>query len=1362
MSCRLAALLFLCLVPRAFALEPPQLEFFEARIRPVLVEYCYECHNSTDSTEAGLALDYRGGILEGGAGGASVSLESPASSLLLEVMRHDIDGLEMPQGGPKLEPEILADFEKWIGMGLPDPRSEPPSESEMEQSQSWESTLKRRQQWWSFQPIQSIEPPASVVSERAGEVLSHPVDRFIDKKLQQEDLELAPLAEPTVLVRRVYYSLLGLPPTVSETLHWTSRLETTSRSERDAAWEALVQELLERPQFGERWARHWMDWIRYAESHGSEGDPAIDHAWLYRDYLIRALNADVPLDQLLREHLAGDLLAAPRINEELRINESAIGPAHLRMVFHGFAPTDAMEEKVRFTDDQVNVVSKAFLGLTVSCARCHNHKFDPISQADYYAMFGMLGACQPGRTVIDLPEVQQLHSLALQELKTQLRPALAQDWLASLERLPQRLLHDTELLARAEQADSILRPLGQLLKSQDSAAELSEAWQKLAADQATRASAWASTEQAEYLPAWDLAEERDYATWFPKGFGLASSTPATAGEFSVAVDGTQALTGIYPSGVYTHQLSTKHPARLSSPKFSVEDGSELWVYSCGSPNASLRYVVQDYPRNGTVYPVKQLQPQWKWQQFDVGYWSGDQLHIELAAAQDAPLLVKSDDRSWFGVRAAVVRATGQPAPVESAEHWQPIFDVANGAVPTTTAEVARLYCEAIRRALENWNAGSCSEAEALLLDACLREGLLANQLESLPLAEPILLQYRTLENEIPIPTRVPGVDETVAAEQPLFVRGDHKLLGEMVPRRFLEAFDATPYQSRQSGRLEFAEDLLRDDNPLTRRVLVNRIWHHLFGQGIVRTPDNFGRLGDLPSHPQLLDYLALRFDEQGWSAKELIRFIVTSQTWQASSQGTPRASEVDPENRWLSHANVRRLEAEAIRDSILQASGGLDLRMFGEPQSNTLTRRSVYGNVIRNALDPFLRVFDFPEPFSAVGRRDVTNVPAQSLTMLNDPQIDRYATDWAENLLANPELSTLEQRVQQMFLESLNRPASPSEVERLTEYLHNYRGVLEQELRQVAELTLKREQRERELANILQPVRQRLEAELKTARVAEPPLPVPLPIASWQFEQDATDAIGGMDCKLQADAALQDGRLRVQGGGYAVTSTLSQDVSVKTLEAWVQLDRLDQRGGGVMSLQSRNGGVFDAIVFGEQNPREWLAGSNSFSRTQAFAGAVESDAQERPVHVAIVYHADGRIVGYRNGEPYGQPYMSDGPTRFEAGDAVVSFGVRHLPASGNRLLSGAILGANLYDQALSETQIAYTSLAGPWIVTDRQVRQALSESDQALATQLREEIEQLRLSSQALHEKLPQDLDVGMWTALAKTIFTLKEFIYVR
>ncbi len=968
-----AAWVFLLTPILCMSADSERIEFFESRIRPILAQDCYQCHNSEGTAEGGLVLDHRDGLLEGGDRGPSIVPGDPAQSLLIQAIRHEDDDLKMPSSGPKLDQAIVRDFEQWIRVGAPDPRDRPPTDTELATDTDWSAIMQRRKRWWSFQPIRRSEPPVI-------EKVDHPIDRFIRARLAKSGLESSAAAEPRILLRRLTFALTGLPPTEDQMREWMQR------HDRSGAIDETVEQLLGSPHFGERWARHWMDWIRYAESHGSEGDPRIDNAHLYRDYLIRALNEDIPYDQLVREHVAGDLLPDPRINGELGINESLVGTAHWRMVFHGFAPTDALDEKVRFTDDQVNVFSKAFLGLTVSCARCHDHKFDAISQADYYALFGILSSTRPGRKAIDLPAKQATNLSHLAELKPKIRTAIADAWIRSSNDLPHRLLRDRDLWRNAAKS-SVMHLMRQMESVAEDPQAFANAWQK-------GVDAWQVVQDS--MNAFQDADypfRADLSRWYREGLGL-DEQPSPPGAFSIQPNGDLALLGIYPAGAYSHLISQKHPARLTSPDFHLRGKNDLWLRVTGSGSAMARYVVQNYPRNGTVYPVKEFKrddgkSEWEWLRFNVDYWDGDDVHIELTAARDAPLLTRQSDRSWFGIRDAVLVPHGEAPPMEPRDFLQPILDAASESPPRSLEDLAQIYAGALKAAAVAWKQGKLDDDTASFLNRCLHDGLVPNDLNSLAAAKPLVERYRELENAIPVPTRVPTLAEWRAEDQPLLDRGNHKKPLEPVRRRFLEAIDATPYATQLSGRLELAEDLLRADNPMTRRVIVNRVWHHLFGRGIVSSTDNFGRMGEKPSHPELLDYLATRFADDGWSIKRLIRLIVTSETWQQASVPSPTASgridAADPENQLLSYFNLQRLDAESIRDSMLATAGNLDPKLYGPPVDGRSNRRSVYVRVLRNRLDPFLTTFDAPVPFATTGRRNATIVPAQSLAMLNDP-----------------------------------------------------------------------------------------------------------------------------------------------------------------------------------------------------------------------------------------------------------------------------------------------------------------------------------------------------------------------------------------
>ncbi len=1356
---RLAVLLLVASVelraddPLLGGADDRRVDFFETRIRPLLAEHCYECHNSTGNREGELALDWQRPLRAGGASGPVVVPGKPAESLLLKVVRHQIADLEMPSGGPKLDAKAVGDLERWIRDGAVDPRTEKPTEADLAAATSWEVKFARRKKWWSFEPVRDVESPEA--SDPSGP--AHPVDRFVHARLDRSGLRPSPPAEPATLVRRYYFTLTGLPPTREEAVRWAKRLSVDDATERTAAIGELVDELLASPHFGERWARHWMDWIRYAESHGSEGDPEIVGAWRYRDYLIRALNADVPYDQLVREHVAGDLLAEPRIDEELGINESVVGTAHWRMVFHGFAPTDALDERVRFTDDQLNAFTKAFLGLTVSCARCHDHKFDAISQRDYYALFGVLRSSRPGRKTIDLESRTTVNAKELRRLKTRIRAALADAWSRSTEFLPQRVLAEGGLAANAKDSSHPLHDVYAVKKEIDGGnATFPVAWRKRLAD-------WRSGRGAEApdgaVARWDLSEVDDHAAWNRTGFGLPAA-PAEAGHFSVATTGADVLDGIHPAGVYSHSLSTKHAARLTSPDVSLEGEYELWVRATGAGGASLRYAVHDYPRRGTVYPVQGLGP-WRWHRFDLAYWKGERVHVELSTAADAPLLVKDQTRSWFGVREVIVQRKGAAPPRQPRELAGPLFALAEKRPPTSLESLAELHREALAGSIRRWRDGEATDGDALFLAAAVEHGLLPNRLDELQSVAPLVAEYRRLESAIPVPTRVPALEDVGGRVQHLFQRGDHRRPGEVVPAGFLSAIDATPYRENRSGRLQLADDLLDDRNPFVRRVIVNRLWHHAFGAGLVRTPDNLGRLGDTPSHPELLDWLATRFAEEGWSVKRCLKLLVTSRTWQATARPTEEARRLDPDNRLLSHFSLRRLEAEAIRDGLLATAGVLDRTRFGPPVAGNSNRRSVYVRVRRNSLDPFLRTFDFPEPFSSTGRRGATNVPAQPLLWMNDERVHALAASWARRVLSNDSLTTDADRVREMFLTALGREPTANETSRMLAHLNGTDEALARTVAQAEELRTRIADERSAAAAILDPVRERLLAERRRQAPADRPK-APRPVARWDFDGDARDTVGSLHATLHGGARVENGALVLDGRrAHALTGRLDRDLSEKTLEAWVRLDGLSQRGGGVVSVQTPNGSQFDAIVFGEQKPGEWLAGSDFFRRTKPFGGPVETEASRQTVHVAIVYAKDGTITAYREGKVHGKPYQSRTQS-FRKGDAVVGFGVRHLPATGNRMLAGRIDRAQLHARALSANEIAASAGVPGVFVTHEEVLAALARPDRERHASQVATLADLEAELAALG---PVDGALSRdraWSDLALAILSLKEFVHLR
>ena len=1328
-----------------------QVEFFERTIRPVLVERCYECHNSSDKAKGGLALDWRGGLAKGGDSGPVIVAGEPGESPLLRVIRHEDRELKMPKDGPKLSPTVISNFEKWIAMGAPDPRAVPPSREDIAEAISWETISEQRKQWWSFQPIRISAPP-----QVKGDWAQTDIDKFIQAAWEPEGLSPAGDAESQSLLRRLSFVLTGLPPTLGE----SAAFVRVAKGNRRAAVESAVERLLDSPHFGERWARHWMDWMRYAESLGSEGDPAIPNANRYRNYLIRALNADVPYDQLLREHIAGDLLAKPRLNEKLGLNESAIGPAQYRFVLQGFAPTDALDELVRTTENQIDVVSKAFLGLTVSCARCHNHKFDPISQEDYHALYSIMTSCRPAMVNVDSPARQETNKTALAKLKPRIRAALAEQWLTEAKQFAEKLLKPSaEWQKKIDEAKEPKHPLHAWHKLRSAKGdEFSKTWKQLAADFAKSQKALDEQRGRNYAKRWQLGRDTDsLGDWILDGNGL-DGTVAMAGAFRVLPSGDRIVDDILPAGVYSHLLSDKHAGVLGSPQFRIGPDQKLFVRVIGSGDAMTRYVVQNYTRNGTVYPVTRLKDgKWRWQSWSLNYWEGDDVHLEVTTAGEQAILAVNKPNSWFGVTDLAVLDKGQPAPREEfAEFVAPLF--AKGD-PGNAKRLAKRYVGALRQGIRAWSRDEMSDEQAYFIGYFVRIGLLSNTLgESLEVAG-LVKEYRRLEAEVPVPQRAPGVIEAEAIDRPLFVRGNHKQPAQAVPRRFLEAFDATPFAANNSGRLELAEAMLRPDNPLTARVIVNRVWHHVFGRGLVATPDNFGKLGELPTHPELLDYLASRFVAEGWSIKKLIREIVLTRTFQLATSPMAKAREMDPNNRLLTRSPVRRLEAESIRDAMLLASGSLDRTPLGGSDDFGTNRRSLYVRIIRNRLDPFLSVFDTPVPSSTKGRRDETNVPAQSLTMMNDPFVLSLAERLAKRVSGDEKLETDGAQIARMFRLALNREATQEELASAEAYLGN--AVRRQRLAgeqldilhgQIADVNAR-------VTAIREPLRERLLGKRKTDGQASQTGPKPL--ASWDFSIGTEDQLGQLHLSLIDGARLDGGTLVLDGSkAFARSAPLAKPLRAKTLEAWVQLSNLDQRGGGVVSVQTRDGVLFDAIVFAEKKSQRWLAGSDGFTRTRSFKGPAEKQATGQPVHVALVYRADGVIIGYRNGESYGRSYKT-GLQSFTAGNTEVLFGLRHgIGAGGNRMLAGKILKARLYDRALEPGEVTASFGGNPNFISERDLLAAMTKKQRMTLAELTAALEKLNGEMVVLK-------NIGASAAdplreLAQAMFNLKEFIYLQ
>lgn len=917
-----------------------------------------------------------------------------------------------------------------------------------------DSEPRAEQSWWAQPPIRTTNLP-SVANPPRGWV-KNPIDQFLYAKLEAARIEPGPPAEARALIRRIYFVLTGLPPAPGDVEAFA---RACALGEQEAATGRLADTLLASPQFGERWARHWMDVVRYSETHGTEFDPWLPHAWRYRDYLIRAFNDDLPYDQFVREHIAGDLLAKPRWNQALELNESLLATAWWRFVEFNQTPVDVKGEEVIVVDNQIDALGKAFLGLTIACARCHDHKFDPISQRDFHGLYSILASVRTSMRVVDPPEKLHAQDAELTKLKAELRATLANVWRSQMTRWPEAMTAARETNPPPqEMAIEVSRWRNAFARAETN--KQPSAWWLKALRSGERREARRDSDPA---PGWSNAVIfADFSTGSDSGwFGTGDfARPAPAGDFSVSVSvsGSNLLAAIYPAGRYSHLLSDKRPGTFRSPNFTITN-RVISVLVTGDNNARVRLIIENFQGDSLLFekitPKLADRTALRWITMPIrDNWLGQRAYLEAVPRDDMPYpgivkdtaKVPADGRSAAGIRQVIFHDSGKPPepaaiPMELAQLENP-------------AEFSAKLAEAARRAVAAWAESRCDDAQALLLNSLLQAGVLENDRA---VGGKVADSHRAAEGLIPVAKRIAAVtDEGPGLAEPSFSRGDPHRPRQPVPRHFLEVFKGgASYVAAGSGRLELADDIVA--SPLAARVMVNRLWHHVFGAGLVRTVDNFGKLGELPSHPELLDWLATEFQANNWSVKTMLRRMVTSRAFALAVDGPAAAFERDPDNRLLSHANLRRLDAESLRDAILNASGRFDAKMFGpsvpivippgqrddySPADGPLDgrgRRSLYLETRRNHPHSFLFAFDQPKPVSPAGRRQPTNVPAQSLMLLNDPFVIEQAALFAARALGQKgEEAT---RIGWLYNTALCRPATDTELKLAGDFLARQKTV---------------------------------------------------------------------------------------------------------------------------------------------------------------------------------------------------------------------------------------------------------------------------------------------------------------------------------
>jgi hypothetical protein len=933
------------------ALPPDQVEFFESKIRPILVDSCYPCHNAAEGkTKGSLALDTRDGLLKGGATGPGLIAGDPDKSLLIQAVRYTDEDLQMPPlkdgVGGKLSPEKIAALETWIRLGAPDPRTGPVVAAALD--------MTRARQHWAFQPLPQPPDPIAQTPD--------PISALVLPKLTAARLSPAPAADPRTLLRRLTYDLTGLPPTPEEMESFLSDSASSAQPHPspsshqshsaafDAAYTRAVDRLLASPRYGERWGRYWLDVARYADTQGylvGNAERRFAYSHTYRDYVIRAFNSDKPFDQFLVEQLAADQLP---LGED-RTPLAAMGFLTLGRRFLG--------NQNDIIDDRIDVVTRGLLGLTVACARCHDHKFDPVSMRDYYALHGIFASSEEPAEKPLLAKLDEsapayrefLRKRAEIEVKIEAKKReLVDTFLADQRKKTGDYLlavHDAAKLAPGEKFELFAgtRKLN---------IEILKRWQKYLADHAASPGPL-------------------LAPWFA-ALRLTDSTSAVA----------------------THTA-------LTSPS-SSPDG----------PTA---------PRATPTALLAHLAP-------------------SDSAASDSQLSALSSQLSGTTIHPALLAALREKPPAtlkDLAALYNRVFTAAEKSTAGSSA------IENQNSKIENLPPADLPYADAakmLKRQTDDKTSALRRDLEALNWTEPgAPLRAMSL------------VDKPTPKNSAILLRGNPANRGPEVPRRFLEvltppdsqlsAIDAQLPSPKSSGRLELARGITGPAAPLAARVFVNRVWGWHFGTPLVRTPGDFGIRTAAPVQHDLLDRLAAEFVAGGWSVKKLHRTILISATYRQSSDASPAALAADPDNQLLSRFPRRRLEFEALRDTLLAASGQLDLTPGG--LSDDLTkepftrRRTVYGFIDRQNLPGMFRTFDFPNPDTSSSQRFATTVPQQALFLMNSP----FAQHQARQLAQRPAIATAPTdaaKIHALYRTLYQRPPAPEELTLAQSYLATTSG----------------------------------------------------------------------------------------------------------------------------------------------------------------------------------------------------------------------------------------------------------------------------------------------------------------------------------
>ena len=901
-----------------------QTEFFESKIRPLLSSKCFACHGS-EIQMAKLNLATAAGFFKGGESGPVVVKGEPENSRLISAVNYQ-GQIKMPPTGKLTDAEI-ADLVAWIKIGAPWPNAgSVPVEAEKPKGYQFTEEQKK---FWAFQPVKDYAPP----KVRNVAWSKSPLDRFVLAELEKKGLSPARPANNLALLRRATFDLTGLPPTEKEIADFLA-----DRSPN--AFAKVVDRLLASPRYGERWGRHWLDVVRYADSAGADEDIRYPYAYRYRDYVIEAFNKDLPYNEFIKQQLAGDLLPAEKPGD---VNTTGIvATGFLQVGPKLLAEQDKPKMVYDMVDEQLDVATRAFMGLTVACARCHDHKFDPIPTRDYYSLASIFASTK---------SLARVEGTVSQLYFAPLVPKDVADRYNS---------HQEKVKAKQEDIDEVTG-----VEADRHAAALRELMPK-------------------YLPAAWQYENR----------------PGTMADLKLADFARQQnldavvlerwITYLKPSIDVRPHLKRWYEATDAATAALNRSETQRTL---PDPPLALAEVARSFQEELKVLAVERHEAQ-----------QAHKKKVEEARRQGKPL----PDRVAFDVAKLrfLTDVTDKKGPL---------------ALPENEPE--KLFS---------------AESQAKLTQ-------LRKELDTLKAASP------------PEPPMACAVAEGPSIQQKVFIRGNWANPGEDAPKQFLRIIageQQTPV-TKGSGRLELAQWLTRPDHPLTPRVMVNRLWQWHFGEGLVRTPSNFGKLGEMPTHPELLDYLALQFVKQGWSIKAMHRLIMLSSTYQMSSETSSKAAERDPDNRLLSHMNRRRLDAEEIRDGMLALTGQLDLTVGGTLQSgfgtdgenssgrlsvnpDTSVRRTVYLPIRRSNLPSLFNLFDFGDATTPGEGRARTNVSPQALYMMNGESVAKRSRELARNLLEGS--TTDDQRMTLAYQQTLGRTPTSEELRESLGYVENYRS----------------------------------------------------------------------------------------------------------------------------------------------------------------------------------------------------------------------------------------------------------------------------------------------------------------------------------